>query len=287
MAGAVDASPARAREFARVWKVPYHGTNVRTALQKVKPDLVSLCTPTPTHVSLIQELATAGIRGILCEKPLSYSRQRALTAVRLCRKRGVLLAVNYQRNWDIRLSMLGQQLREEKYGKVHLVRVLYSKGLIHNGSHFISLLQTWFGPLQLDAILTTRKGAGQDLYVDFTARSPLVPRLIFQNLPESAYVLNEVEIFCDSGRLEMRSGALDIRWTGKTHNPLLPQDGMLSTKTTKLRGTLTRAMLEVVRNVTASLRGEESLQCDVENALETLKFCEQIRSSARKFKPYV
>lgn len=287
LAGVVDVSAARAREFARTWKVPYHGTSVQTALQKVKPDLVSVCTPTPTHVPLIRELATSGIRGILCEKPLSYSRPQALSAMRLCQKRGVLLAVNYQRNWDIRLSTLGQELQEGKYGKVHLVRVLYSKGLIHNGSHFISLLHSWFGPLRVDAILAARKGTGGDFYADFTATAPSVPRLIFQNLPESAYVLNEVEIFCDTGRLELRRGALDIRWTGKTHNPLLPQDGMLSTRTTKLRGTLPRAMLEVVRNVTATMRGEETLRCGVENALETLEFCEQVRASSRKFKPYV
>lgn len=286
LAGVVDVSPKQAREFARTWKVPYHGTHVRDAVLKLQPDLVSLCSPTPTHAPFIAELVRLGVRGILCEKPLSYSRREAVAALRLCRKQGIVFAVNYQRNWDLRLRALGQALRNGEYGKVHLVRVLYSKGLIHNGSHFISLLQSWFGSLVVDDILAVRKGAGKDLYVDFTASSKVVPRLIFQNIPEDAYVLNEVELFCGKGRLELRRGALDIRWTGKTANPLLPADGMLATKTSKLRGTLPRAMLEVIRNVTATMRGEETLVSDPENALETLRLCEQVRSLSQKIKSY-
>jgi predicted dehydrogenase len=206
--------------------------------------------------------------------------------VRLCEEKGVLLAVNYQRNWDPQMSRLGQAIRAGELGPVQLIRVLYSKGLVHNGSHFISLLHAWFGELHVQQILAVRRRTEEDVYADFTATCPKAPRVIFQNISERAYTVHEMECFCANGRLEVNQGGLELRWTGKEHDPLLPNESTLAGRSQKIPATLDRAMLEVIRNVTAALRGDERLKCGPENALKTLHFCERVRSLSGNCKAY-
>lgn len=282
LVGVVDRSLAVARQFAETWKVPFYGSKLMPALEKTEPDLVSICSPTNTHVPVIKELCQAGVRSILCEKPIAYDFRAAKQAVDLCEKRGVLLAVNYQRNWDRQLNRLGADIRAGNFGSPELIRVLYSKGLIHNGSHFVSLLSRWFGDLEIQKVLSVRRRHDDDVQADFTATSAGARRIIFQSIPEQTYVLNEVEILFERGRMELRQGGLDLVWTEQQQDPLLPNDKSLAARSKRLPVSLPRAMLEVVRNVIGAIRGTETLQSDPQQALQTLRLCATVRSRAEK-----
>lgn len=282
LAGVTDSSAKIARKFAKTWDVPYSGTELLTALKKVKPDIVSICSSTNTHASLIESLCRAGIGAILCEKPIAYDLRAAERAVELCEKMGVLLAVNYQRNWDQQLNRLGEAVSQGKFGRVELIRVLYSKGLVHNGSHFVSLLDRWFGNLEVRKILHVFDVGTDDVKADFLASSPVASRILFHNIPEQTCVLNEIEVLFERGRLELRRGGLDVFWTDRQTDPLLPNEFELAGKSKRLPVTLPRAMLEVVQNFIGAFRGTEKLQSDPQAALRTLRFCTRVRTLARQ-----
>ena len=282
LVGVIDSSGKIAREFAKTWEVPFSGDELVSALKETKPDIVSICSPTNTHVPLIESLCRAGIGGILCEKPIAYDIRSGERAVELCEKTGVLLAINYQRNWDRCLNRLGRAINQREYGRTELIRVLYSKGLIHNGSHFVSLLSRWFGDLEIEEILHPVDTGPDDVIADFTATSPNARRILFQNFPEQTYVLNEVEVLFEHGRLELRRGGLDAFWTDLHYDPLLPNDTALAVKSRRLPVSLPRAMLEVIRNFTAALRGTERLQSDARSALHALRFCAEVRTLSRQ-----
>jgi predicted dehydrogenase len=279
--GAVDSDSARAHQFVKAWRIPYSGTELSRAIKETKPDLVSICSPTETHVPLIRQLCRARVRAILCEKPIAYDFGPAELAVELCEREGVLLAINYQRNWDRCLNRLEKAIRQGKLGRPELIRVLYSKGLIHNGSHFVSLLSRWFGDLEIDKILSARAHGRKDVNADFTATNPGMSRIIFQSIPEQTCVLNEMEILFERGRLELRRGGLDVLWTDAEHNPLLPNDIALAEKPKHLPVSLPRAMLQVIRNFASAARGNEKLQSDARAALRTLRFCVGVRNRVR------
>ena len=282
LVGAVDSVATAARKFAKTWGVPFSGTELSLALEKIKPDVVSICSPTETHVPVIKALCDAGISAILCEKPIAYDLQEAEDAVKVCKKKGVLLAINYQRNWDQQSNRLKESIHAGSFGQIELVRVLYSKGLIHNGSHFVSLLNRWFGDLEVERMLFTHLCDRNDVRADFTATCPATKRVIFQNITERIYNLNELEVLFEGGRLELKNGGLDVFWTDRYHDPLLPNDVTLAAKSKRLPVSLPRAMLEVMRNFTAAVRGTESLQSTPESALEALRFCIAVRTLAKK-----
>jgi predicted dehydrogenase len=282
LVGVIDSSATTAREFAKAWRVPFSGTKLVPALKKTKPDLVSICSPTNTHAPLIESLCRAGVGAILCEKPIAYDVRSAERAVELCEKTGVLLAVNYQRNWDRYLNHLGGAINQGEFGRTELIRVLYSKGLFHNGSHFVSLLDRWFGELEVRQILHVFDVDNVDVHADFTASSPAASRIFFHSIPEQTYVLNEVEVLFGRGRLELRRGGLDALWTDRHYDPLLPNDAALGSKPKRSASTLPRAMLNVIRNVLGAFRGTEKLASDPQAALRTLRFCARVRTLARQ-----
>lgn len=282
LVGIVDSNARIARAFAATWNVPFSGTDLDRAIRKTKPDLVSICAPTNTHVPIIKELCRAGVRAILCEKPIAYDLRAAEQAVELCEKQGVLLAINYQRDWDKQSNRLKDSIHQGDFGRVELIRVLYSKGLVHNGSHFVSLLNRWFGDLQVDRMLSTWVCDDEEVKADFTATCPATNRIIFQNVPEQMYSLNEIEVLFERGRLDLRRGGLYLFWTDRHFDPLIPRDVELAAKSKRLPVSLPRAMLEVVRNFTAAVRGAEPLQSPPESALRALRFCIAVRTLAKK-----
>ena len=284
LVGVIDSSATRARKFAKTWQVPFAGTNLTQALKATSPDLVSICSPTETHAPLITELCRAGIAGILCEKPIAYDVRAAEQAVKLCEKESVLLAVNYQRNWDRQSNKLRDAIHQGNFGRTELIRVLYSKGLIHSGSHFVSLLSRWFGDVKTQRVLSTLKCDRDDVRADFTASCPATSRFIFQHVSEQTYVANEIEILFERGRLELKRSGLDILWTERHHDPLLPADSTLAERSKRLPVSLPRAMLEVVRNFTATLRGKETLQSEPREALQTLRACARVRTLSHKLR---
>ena len=93
-----------------------------------------------------------------------------------------------------------------------------------------------------------------------------------------------MEFFYERGRLERRRGGLDLRWTERHHDPLLPEDRALGDRSKRLPATLSRAMFEVIRNVSAALRGKERSESGPRDALRTLHFCATVRTLSHKFR---
>lgn len=98
-----DNGSGRAAELAgRVGATASHGTAALLADPAV--EVVAICSPPREHARQIRESIAAGVRGILCEKPLATTKDEALEVVDSCREAGValLVATNhfYDEAWD-------------------------------------------------------------------------------------------------------------------------------------------------------------------------------------------
>lgn len=61
-------------------------------------DIVSVCTPHPTHEAVVTEAAAAGVH-VLCEKPIAIDVDAAARMVEACRAAGVRFGVLFQRRF--------------------------------------------------------------------------------------------------------------------------------------------------------------------------------------------
>jgi UDP-N-acetylglucosamine 3-dehydrogenase len=107
-------------------------------LDEESPDVVSVCTPIPTHAEITIDCARAGVRAVHCEKPMAATWGGARSMARECDRRGVQLTFGHQRRF-------GEPFREAKRlldgGRVgDLERIEISWGnVFDNGTHTVDL----------------------------------------------------------------------------------------------------------------------------------------------------
>lgn len=64
-------------------------------LQEEPPDIVSLATPSSLHHRMTIAAARAGVKAILCEKPLAASLAKADEMIEVCKENYVKLMANH------------------------------------------------------------------------------------------------------------------------------------------------------------------------------------------------
>ncbi len=105
-------------------------------------DCVSICTPTDTHTSLLRIAVSAGVKVIICEKPISYSLEE-LSAIKSIYLNGnSRIIVNYIRRFQpafiefkkIVTSLLANELLTN-------VCIRYQKGFLNNCSHAFDTIE--------------------------------------------------------------------------------------------------------------------------------------------------
>src|SRR5581483_1726326 len=70
VAGADISAAARAR-FVEETGIERTYADYRELLERERPEIVSICTWPPLHPEMVEAAAAAGVRGILCEKPMA------------------------------------------------------------------------------------------------------------------------------------------------------------------------------------------------------------------------
>ena len=68
-------------------------------------DIVSVATYTPWHAEITIASAEAGVRAVICEKPITTRLRDADRVIDACKKHGTLLAVNHPRRWHPSLRL--------------------------------------------------------------------------------------------------------------------------------------------------------------------------------------
>jgi UDP-N-acetyl-2-amino-2-deoxyglucuronate dehydrogenase len=161
--GVCDIDLSRARTTAAAWGIPEAVDTVEELLG-LGLDIVSVCTPHPTHESVVLQAAAAGVH-VLCEKPIATDLPAAERMVAACAEAGVQLGVLFQRRfWPaaqrIRAAIedgtLGRPIMGQCSVMLHREPEYYSRDawrgtwkndgggvLMTQAIHYIDLLQ-WF-----------------------------------------------------------------------------------------------------------------------------------------------
>lgn len=159
---AIDNNKKNREEFEKHTNVKAISLN-QLSNQDLKIDLFIISTPTQTHFQIIEFISLFKPKLILCEKPLSLSIRETKNIIRLCSSKGIDLVVNYFRRYEESALILKDFLKNTSYFRVI---VFYSNGVINNGSHFIDLINFWFGnPKEIK--LKSQNGVLKKYFNDF------------------------------------------------------------------------------------------------------------------------
>ncbi|WP_306061586.1 Gfo/Idh/MocA family protein [Natronococcus wangiae] len=120
-------------------------TNYERMLRETEPDVVSVCTPVPTHADIVIDCANAdGLRAIHCEKPMADTMAASRRMVEVCADRGVQLTFNHQRRVATPSRRAAELVEEGAVGDVARVE-LATKNLFDAGTHLIDLCNAILG----------------------------------------------------------------------------------------------------------------------------------------------
>lgn len=181
IAGVCDIDLDRARGTAGAWGIPAAVNTVRELLD-LGLDIISVCTPHPTHEDVVLQAAAAGVH-VLCEKPIAIELASAERMVKACGDAGVKLGVLFQRRfWPaaqrIRAAIddgtLGRPImgqcsvmlyREPEYYSRDAWRGTWANDgggvLMTQAIHYIDLLQWFMGDVaEVYGKITTYKHGG-------------------------------------------------------------------------------------------------------------------------------
>ena len=197
----------------------------------------------------------------------------------LCREHGVVLCVPYLRRWAPHFIALGQQLSSGDFGAARAVTVFYTKGVRHNGSHFMDLLCAWFGDWGNVRTIAAEPWGQDDVAADFGATFGNV-RAVFQHLPHDCYEVAEIHLFCESARIEVVRGGKEIRVHTSLPHPVLKDAWTLDPSPLITAHGEDRNMLHMLCNVLDALCGEKPLAAAPEEAVRVLQLCDTISGQA-------
>jgi UDP-N-acetyl-2-amino-2-deoxyglucuronate dehydrogenase len=163
--GVCDIDLGRARTTATAWGIPDAVGTVGELLD-LGLDIVSVCTPHPTHEAVVLQAAAAGVH-VLCEKPIATDLPAAQRMVAACREADVNLGVLFQRRfWPaaqrvraaIEDGTLGQPIMGQCSVMLHRDPEYYSRDawrgtwkndgggvLMTQAIHYVDLLQWLMG----------------------------------------------------------------------------------------------------------------------------------------------
>lgn len=260
----------------------YH--NHLAMLKNEKPDLLVVATPTNTHYKICSDAIKEGVKIILCEKPISYLLSEAQKLVALAKKRGVILAVNYNRSFNVSYNNLTKYIKTRKWGDIQAIDVNYSHGIFNTATHLINLLEKMFGPINSVRSLTD-KGLAKNVVdptVSFMANFKATTAF-FRGINNSKYRILEIDLLFSNGRLGIINDKL------KEFKPINLYGFIFlkEVENSKINIDINNNMLDVYHNLYDHIVHKKKLYCTSEDALGTLTVAIKAIQSAKSEKKVI
>ena len=280
-----DADFVKAERCQKRWSATRAYQDPTRLLAEQTAEIVSVCTPDVTHYSLIRAaILTEGVKAVLAEKPLATSLGEAEDLVRLADERGILLAVNYSRRFIAQFAEIAEYLRGGELGKVVLVRGLYTKGTVHNGSHWFDLFRFLFGDVEyVCAFDRLREGRG-DPTLDVQLETVDGVRGELSALTSGCFTVFEMDILAERGRIQITQSGDVVEFFEATEGvPFAGYRGLIARK--DHRGVLVDVILHAVRDVVRCLQEKRRSRCSGSDAVAALRVALAAHESAKTGKP--
>lgn len=269
--GAVDTSVLKCTLFSEKYLKPSFN-NISEALSVLKPKVIVIAAPTKYHKSILFEIFEHSLpEAILCEKPLSYSVEEASQMLELCELKGVKLFVNYIRRSDPGAINIRDLIHSGEIGNNFKGIAWYSKGLIHNGSHFFNLLEYWLGPCKDFSIISPGRlwqdfDPEPDVYVQFEKGA-----IAFMSAREESFSHYSIELISDIGRIRYEKGGELILLEKTKTDPNFPNYTVLSGLPEIISSKMECYQSNVVEQLFQALSNNDASICYGIDAYETMK----------------
>lgn len=158
MVACCDLIEEKLAQFAETHSIPNRYTDLDEMLEKEKPDVVHVVTQPTVRVSVMTQLAEAGVAGVVVEKPIcigadDYKALRALEEGSQTK-----FAVNHQLRHHPRILELLGQVQEGKIGEVRFLDASAVLPMSGQGVHVLDLMFAFSGYAEVETVFGASSG---------------------------------------------------------------------------------------------------------------------------------
>jgi len=280
-----DIDPEKTTQAMNKWECDARA-NINNLFYAFNPDIVVIATPTETHAKILMEVIGHSPKLIIAEKPFGLNFEQAVKMVNIYSE--IPIAIDYIRRYANGYKDIKKQIDTGIFGKALNCRVLYTRGLFHEGCHGLDLMHWFFGNI-IDQYVEVRDiGVGKERYiVDLNDDDPTVyanfefvgcPNVVFHPCDGRCYGIFEVDICFEKGRLRFIDNGLYVEkypineeneWGHKSL-------GYGLTSVIRTETGLNTALYNLVDNAVNFLDEKEPLICTAEDALAVHRILEDI-----------
>ena len=133
----VDPLKTARNQYVEEYGIPQQFPTIEKMLEKARPDIVSVCTWHLLHPSQTIAAAQAGVKGIICEKPMAIGLGAADRMVEACHNSGTKLVIGHQRRFTPGWEKARDLIRRQAIGSPLWVNCKVADGLTNWGTHVI------------------------------------------------------------------------------------------------------------------------------------------------------
>jgi predicted dehydrogenase len=147
-----DIVPEKLDDFRRTWAdvLPdVRGyTDYREMLEREQLDVISVATPDDRHAQIVVDAVDAGVRGIICEKPIASTLADADRMIAAVEAAGIPMLVDHTRRWMFPWVQVAEVIASGEIGDVQ--RIVANQGgpramLFRNGTHMFDTILWYAG----------------------------------------------------------------------------------------------------------------------------------------------
>ncbi|MNR75307.1 Oxidoreductase family, NAD-binding Rossmann fold [compost metagenome] len=263
------------------WQIP---CAVKSAeeLSDLDIEVAVIATPPSERLSIVRHLPK--LRAVLVEKPLGGSLAEAEAFMAECRRRNILVQVNYWRRADETFRGLANGRLAQLLGKPQAVLGIYGNGLLNNGSHMVDFIRMLCGEMLHASATGPAEPTGPipgDLLVPLHmtlsrgAFASLLP-IRFSNYRE-----NSLDIWGEKGRLSIFQEGLGISFHPiRSHRAQQDAMEVACDISEPLTATAGHAFYHLYSNLASAIWEKNELWSSGESALQTERIVARVYDSA-------
>jgi len=271
----VDRELSKAEAASKCW-----GGNVFDSIDglfaKQAIDVVSVCVPDEVHYETLVSLAKRPVKFVFLEKPSVRTPAEAKTIGALYRELPMRVLVNYTRRFVPEIRKIKEAIEDGDFGVFIAETGYYGKGLLHNGSHMVDLLQFLLGDVgEVEKISET-----SDCYDDDPSVSALLTMrgggsFFLRHIDSRKFDVFELDLTFELKRVRICELGSVIEEYSVGENDVFKGYRTLN-KCAEYSTDHRRAISHAVANIRGNLDHNEPLACTLEESFRAVRTCSRI-----------
>lgn len=255
-------------------------SDTKKCLDCERPDIAIIASSTNSHKDLINLICDAGIKMIICEKPLCENAVEAEKLVKKLQDSGIVFVLNYQRRFFPLFQTIKHELSEGRIGNIQQINCCYSNGLYNNAGHLLDSVMFLTGERAVAASgIINKKNLvhpKNDFNIDGFLELEGGAKIAFQSFDQNSYGIHELTIYGATGLVTIKEHGYSAEWKNVKINsgiPVFETDESIRNEESFVKG----ALNEVIK----CYEQKESPSSGIMNGLDVLRAFDLLVKSAQ------